>query len=229
MQRQLPQQLGVILRRQLLRTAGTEDRLMVSTVAANVHAHVFDDAEYRHLHLLEHHDAFFGVDQRDILRRGDHDGAGDRNVLRQRQLDITGARRHVQHQIIEVRPHCLLQHLQQRFAGHRAAPDHCVIVRDQVTNGVGRQTVRHDRRHVGAVRRSWTLVFSTQHVRNGRAINIRIQNADFRPFCRQRKRQVHGGRRFTHPTLARTDGDDVLHAVNARLIFHALERGDAVA
>ncbi len=194
-----------------------------------MHAHVLDDTQHGHLHFLEHDNAFFGVDQRDILRRGHHNGAGNRNVLRQRQLNITGARRHVQHQIIKIRPHCLLQHLQQRFAGHWATPDHRVIVRHQVSNGVGRQTVRHNRRHMGAVRRRWTLVFCPQHVWNGRAVDIRIQNADFRPFCRQRKRQVNGGRRFTHSTLARADGDDVLHAVNARLIFHAFERGDAVA
>lgn len=43
--------------------------------------------------------------------------------------------------------------------------------------------------------------FPPQHVWNGRAVDIRIQNADFRPFSRQRKREVHGGRRFTHPPL----------------------------
>ncbi len=201
----------------------------MSTVAADVHAHVLDDTQHRHFHFLEHHDAFFGVDQRDILRRGDHNGTRYRNVLRQRQLNVTGAWRHIQHQIIQIRPHCLLQHLQQRLAGHRAAPDHSVIVGHQVTDRVSRQAVRHDRRHMRAVRRGWTLVFRAQHVWNGRTVDIGIQNTDLCPFRRQRQRQVNGSRGFPHPALARTDGNDVFHPVDARLVFNALQRGDAVA
>ena len=81
---------------------------------------------------------------------------------------------------------------------------------------------------MGAVRRSGTLIFRAEHGRNRRAVNIGIQNADFRPFRRQRQREVDRGRRFTHPALAGADGDDVFHAVDAGLIFYPLQRGDAV-
>ncbi len=165
-QRHLSQQLGVVLRRQFFCTAGAEDRLVMTTVAADVHAHVLDDTEHRHLDFLKHHDAFFGVDQRDILRRGDNNRPGDGDVLRQRQLDITSTRRHIQHQIIQIRPQCLLQHLHQRFAGHWTTPDHRIVISHQITDGIRCQTVRHDWRHVGSIWRGWTLVFCAQHVGN---------------------------------------------------------------
>ena len=45
-----------------------------------------------------------GVEQRDVLRRGDDHRAGHRHVLRQRELDVAGARRQVDHQVVEVAP-----------------------------------------------------------------------------------------------------------------------------
>ena len=208
MQRQLAQQLGVVFLGQFLRAAGAEDRLVVPAVAADMHAHVFHDPQHRHFHFLEHHDAFFGVDQRDVLRRGDHHRAG--------------------HRVVEVRPQRLLQHLHQRLAGHRPTPDHGVVVGHQVADGVGCQTIFHDRRHMGAVRRGRAAVFRTQHGRNRRTIDIGIQNAHLRPFRRQGQRQVYGSRRFTDAAFAGADGDNVFHAVDPGLVFHPLEGRDAV-
>ena len=93
---------------QFLRAAGTKDRLMMTAVAADMHAHVFDNAQNRHLDFFKHDDAFFSVDQRDVLRRGDHHSPRDRNVLRQSQLNVTGTRRHIQHEVIQIRPQRLL-------------------------------------------------------------------------------------------------------------------------
>ena len=87
-------------------------------------AHVLDDAEDRDADLLEHLQALARIHQRDVLRRGDDHRAGDRHVLRQRQLDVAGARRQVHHQIIELVPVRLVQQLVQRLGHHRAAPHH---------------------------------------------------------------------------------------------------------
>ena len=81
---------------------------------------------------------------------------------------------------------------------------------------------------MGTIRRGWALVFRTQHGGDRRTINVGVQNPHFRPFCRQRQRQVYRSRRFTDATFAGTDGNNVLHAVHARLIFHALQGGDVV-
>ena len=41
---------------------------------------------------------------RDVLRRGDDHSTTDRYLLRQRQLDIAGARRHIDDQVVEIVP-----------------------------------------------------------------------------------------------------------------------------
>ena len=228
MQRQLGQQLSVVLLRQLFGAAGAENRLMVTTVAADMDTHVFDDAEDRNVHLLKHHDAFFRIDQRDILRRRHHYRAGDRDILRKSQLNVAGAWRHIQHQIIQIRPQRLLQHLQQRLAGHRTAPYHGVIVGHQVADGVGGEAKFHDRRHMGAIWRGGTLIFRTEHGGNRRTINIGIEDPDFRPFRGQRQRQVHRRGGFTHPTFAGADGNNIFDPVDARLIFYPLQRGNVM-
>jgi hypothetical protein len=40
--------------------------------------------------------------RRSWLRSGHHKRAGHRHVLRQRQLNVTGARRHIQNQVVEI-------------------------------------------------------------------------------------------------------------------------------
>ena len=47
-------------------------------------AHVLDHAQDRDLELSEHRDGPDGVDERDLLRRADHDGPGEREALRER-------------------------------------------------------------------------------------------------------------------------------------------------
>ena len=102
---------------------------------ADVHAHVLDDAEHRHVDLLEHLEALAGVGQRDVLRRGHDDGAGHRHALRQRELDVAGARRHVDDQVVELAPVGVAEQLRQRLRDHRPAPDHGLFGVDQEADG----------------------------------------------------------------------------------------------
>src|SRR4051794_5132611 len=55
-------------------------RDMVAGRAAKAR-HVFDRAEQRHVHLLEHRDAAPRIDQRDVLRSGNDHRAGKRRLL----------------------------------------------------------------------------------------------------------------------------------------------------
>src|SRR5699024_11519281 len=89
---------------QFLCTTGTENRFMVTTVTANMHTHVLDNTEHRNLDFLEHHNAFFRIDQRNVLRSGDHYRASYWYVLSQCQLNVTGDWRHIKHKIVEIRP-----------------------------------------------------------------------------------------------------------------------------
>src|SRR6202012_5663039 len=48
-------------------------------------AHILDDPENRHVDLLKHRKPAARVDERDVLRRRDDDGAGERHLLRHGQ------------------------------------------------------------------------------------------------------------------------------------------------
>ena len=65
-----------------LRAAVAEDVGALAALGADEIAHVLDDAEHRHVDLAEHVEALAGVDQREVLRRGDDDGARQRHLLR---------------------------------------------------------------------------------------------------------------------------------------------------
>ena len=105
------------------RSAFTEDPLKVTAVGALEERHVFHNAEHRDIHLAEHHESLHGVKRRDVLRRGDNNGAGDRYLLGKRELNVTGSRRHIDHQIVEIVPVRLLQEIAQGGGDHRTAPD----------------------------------------------------------------------------------------------------------
>ena len=90
--------------RHFFATFSAEDVFGMAALAAHMHCHVFHNAQNRHADFLEHAYAFHGVNQGNVLRRGDDDRAGQRHALAQRQLDIAGARWHIHNQIIEVAP-----------------------------------------------------------------------------------------------------------------------------
>jgi len=105
--------------------------LDMAAVRAHVHGHVLDDAQNRHADLFEHLQPLSRVEQRDVLRRGDDHRAGQRHTLAERECDVTGARRHVDDQVVELAPVRLPQKLFQRLCGHRPAPDHRLVGVDQ--------------------------------------------------------------------------------------------------
>ena len=129
----------------------------MAAVRADVHAHVLDDSEHGHVDLLEHLEALAGVGQRDVLRRRDDHGARDRHALRERELDVAGAGRHVDDEVVEVAPVGIAQQLGQRLRDHRAAPHHRLLRVDQEADRHGRDPVCGERLDALAVRRRRTL------------------------------------------------------------------------
>ena len=182
----------------------------MAAVAADMHGHVFNNAEDGHAHLLKHLQALLGIDQGDVLRGGHDDGAGDGHALRQGQLDIASARRHVHHQIVQILPARLAQELLKRLGGHGAAPDHGLVLLDEEADGHHLQAMRHQRLHGLAILALW-LTVNTQHQRQAGAVNVGIQNADARAFGGQRQRQIGRRGALAHAALARGHGDDVFH------------------
>ena len=55
--------------------------------------HVLNEAEHRHVNLVEHGSGFARIDQGHFLRRGDDDRAGKGDRLHDCQLNVAGARR----------------------------------------------------------------------------------------------------------------------------------------
>jgi hypothetical protein len=145
-------------------------------------------------------------------------GAGERHALAQRELDVAGAGRHVDDQVVEVAPVRLAQQLLQRLHGHRAAPDHRLVAIDQEADGHDLHTVVLERLHRRAVIAHRTRIHA-HHLRLAGAIDIGIEQADAGAFRGQRERQVHGGRALADAALAGGHGDDVLHVRHQR---HAL-------
>ena len=123
--------------RRLARAAMAEDVMGMAAIGADEHAHILDHAQDRHLGLLEHGDALAGVDQGDVLRRGDDHRAFQRHALGDGELGVAGARRHVQH-----------QHVQRRPAAHRSASGSapiCTIGPRQImaSSSLTRKPMRH--------------------------------------------------------------------------------------
>ena len=145
---------------------------------AHVHGHVLDDAQHRHLDLLEHPQRLARVEQRDVLRRGDDDRRRHRHALRQRELDVAGARRQVDDQVVQVLPQRGGQQLLQVLRGHRAAPDRRRVLAEE----------QADRHRLQAVRRAWArcacrpgspgLPLQAEHHRDAGAVDVGVEHAD---------------------------------------------------
>jgi hypothetical protein len=194
--------------------------LLVTALGADVDAHVLDDAEDGDIHLLEHLQALARVDQRDVLWRGDDHGAGHRHLLRQRQLDVAGARRHVDDQVIEIAPVGLAEQLVERLGHHRTAPDHRRLDIDHEADRHRLQAVGLQRLHALAVVRLRLLAGQAQHLRLRRAIDVGIQNTDTGAFLGQRQGQIDRRRALADAALAGGHGNDVLdarHQLDAQL------------
>ena len=189
----------------------------MAAVGADVGSHVLDQAEDGHAHLLEHLHALLGVDQGDVLGRGDDHGARHGHALGQRQLDVAGAGRHVHQQVVQILPVGLAQHLLQRLRGHGAAPDHGLVVVDQETDGHDLHAMAFHGLHGLAVG-AFGAAGNAHHHGLAGAVDVGVQNAHARALGGQRQRQVGRGRALAHAALAGRDGDDVL---DARQQLHA--------
>ena len=99
-----------------------EEVFLVAMVADEV-GHVLDDAEHGHVDALEHEDAAGNVDQREGMGRGDDNGAIERGLLDERELDIARAGRHVDDEVIEVAPIGLVEDLLHVSGNHGPAHD----------------------------------------------------------------------------------------------------------
>ena len=162
----------------------------------------------------KHRDAAPCVDQGNVLRRRDDDGACQRRLLRHGELGVPGARRQIDDENIEIVPRHFAQHLRDGRDHHRSAPDHGVVFLDQ----------KADRHHLDA-----KPLHRLQHARAElprlaaqaeqlwlrRTINVGIENAGLQSQRRKAEREIAGGGGFADAALAGGNGNDVLDAGKA--------------
>ena len=180
---------------------------------AHMHAHVLDDAEHRHRDLLEHRQALAGIGQRDILRRGDDDRAGDRHALRERELDVAGARAACRPPGSRARP------IRCRPAAASAPASPSARARPPPASGSTRKPIdiavspwALQRPDVLAVRASSGAARQAQHQRLARTVDVGIEDAHLRAAGRPGQRQVHRNGGFANSALAAGHRHDILHA-----------------
>ena len=104
--------------------------------------HVLDDAEHRHVDLFEHAQPFARIGKRDVLRRGDDDRTRERHPLGEGQLDIAGAGRQVDDEVVEIAPIGVAEQLVERGGDHRTAQHQWLLDIDQEPDRHGDQTMR---------------------------------------------------------------------------------------
>ena len=159
---------------------------------------------------FEHGDALARIDECDLLRRGDDDGAGQRYALGKGELRIARAGRHVHHQHIEFAPVHIVQHLHEGALHHGAAPDHRRVFFDHVADGHGLDAVILLGLDLLAV--AFRFALEAHHARDGGAVNIGVEKPDLPAEMGEGECQIDCDGGFADAAFAGSHGDDRLHA-----------------
>ena len=142
-----------------------------------------------------------------------------RHVLRQRELRVAGAGRHIDHENVEGAPGDVAQHLGDRRHHHRPAPDHRGLFLDQKTDRHDGEAEALDRNHLPVVVQLRFLVNAGQP-RHRRPVDVGIEQTDPQTEIAQAQRQIERRGRFTDTALAGGHRDDGGNAGNLRLLRH---------
>ena len=172
--------------------AGTKDVVAFAITGTGEVTHVFDETEHGDVHFVEHRRGFPGIDQRHFLRSGDNDRAGERDRLDYGELDVAGAGRKIEHEIIQFAPFDLPQELLSITGHHRSAQDRGRRVVEEKTHRHQFQSVLFDRNDA-VVLGSHRPIARAEHERNARAVDVAIAktNARFRFFECDREIRRH--------------------------------------
>ena len=193
--------------------------------------HVLDKSEDRLVHafVTEHIHTFLHIGQSHVLRSADDHGSFQRDVVHEADVYVTGSRRHVDQQEVQLAPPHLQNHLLQGVAGHRAAPDQCLLGLREIADRHPLDAIflqRHDDLLFSLLECIRHLTFRCRHLRNGRTIYVCISKAHLVAESCERYCKVDCNGRLSYATLSGSDADDVLHAchfleseVEARFLF----------
>mmetsp|Transcript_10657 Transcript_10657/g.25250 ORF Transcript_10657/g.25250 Transcript_10657/m.25250 type:complete len:421 (-) Transcript_10657:489-1751(-) len=172
---------------------------------AVVIGHVFYYCHTRNIDRVKHFYSPYNVGKTQFLRCRYNHSRGNVEPLGQRQLNVPGSRRHVQNQVIEGSPLRDAQKLIQELADHGSAHDGRPVVDVAKTHEANTVSLQGSDL---AVNKTNNVVVRFDHGRERRPVHVAVKNPNVRSQRLEGVRQVYRGRRFSHATLARTDGDD---------------------
>src|SRR3546814_416865 len=188
-----------------LRSARAERIGYLAAIGAGVAGHVLYEAEDGHVHLAEQVDGAGGVEERQVLRGREDDGAGGLVCLDERHLDVAGAGRKTDDQRVRIAPGAVHE-LAQRARHHRAAPGERGAGVDELAD---RQHLHPERvdRHDLLVGELGAVVVA-HDARLGRPVDIGVDQSDLPARAGEGDGEVGGQGRFADAALAAADGDD---------------------
>ena len=203
----------------MLPATGAED-LVALAVVAREEAHVLDDAMDLHvdLRLAGHCRRALGDALRGRLRCRDDVDLGAGEVLGHRQRNVARAGGHVDEQEVGLAPVDVGEELLERLVQHRAAPHDGALLLDHEADRHGRDTVA-DRRDDEAVDDRRHLL-DAEHLGDGEAVDVRIENPDGEPAGGEGDGEVDRGGRLANAALAGRHAEDA----GLRFGLHELRR-----
>ena len=192
--------------RRRFHSAFTERVRNLAAVRAGIAGHVFDQPYYRHAGLVEQLARPRRVDQSEVLRRRDEDGAHGLVALEHGELDVAGAGGQIDQQRIDIAPMGIDQ-LRERIACHRPAPCKRAARLHEMTHGQHRNAEgTFDRDELLVARDGFFALIPKDH-RLRRAVDIGIDEPDSPARFLQRDGEIGGQGRLADTALAAADGD----------------------
>ena len=153
-----------------------EDGRALAAVGTHEPAHVLHDAENGHVETLEHAERLAHVEKRHVLRRRHHHHAAQRQDLREGELRVAGAGRHVEDEVVERAPHHVAQHLLDERVDHRTAPDQRFFLLHEEPDRHHLDPVGLDRDDA-VLEHAWAAA-RAEHHRNIRAVHVGVDDPD---------------------------------------------------
>ncbi len=187
------------------RAAGAEDFVPAAALRADEVAHILHHAEHLDVDLAKHRDRLDRIEQRYILGRADDDRAGQRQELRECDCDVAGARRHVDHQVVELAPGGVAEKLRDRPVQHGSSPDDRFMGRHEQPHGKDADPL-DDHRLDLAVPHQRPLL-RAEEVRDAGTVNVGVHQADLGAGSSQPDGQRRGNGALADPPLTGADGD----------------------
>ena len=178
--------------------------------------HVLHHSEDGHVHLVVaiHVDTLAGVGEGNALRSAHNHGSRDGEGLEQSEMDVAGARRRVEDEIVEVAPVGVGDELLQGIGCHTASPQRCGVGIHEESDAQELHSIflyRLD--ELAAVHRHGirTLVLNVKHLWHRRTEDVGVEQSHLVAQTGERDGEVcrHGA--LAHSALSGAYGDDVFH------------------